>query len=87
MPVLTVFVRGGETVNVDAPLGTFIVKYASGERWYGYDHLFGENTAYSKATTYFTFDQTGTKVNGYTITLYEIPNGNLRTKRIKPNEF
>ena len=85
--VLTVFVRGGETVNVDVPLGTFIVKYASGDSWYGYDHLFGENTAYSKASTDFTFDQSGSEVNGYTITLYEVPYGNLQTERIKPNEF
>jgi len=53
--VLTVFVRGGETANVKAPLGKYIVKYASGDKWYGYDHLFGPSTEYSKADDIFDF--------------------------------
>ena len=53
--VLTVFVRGGETANVKAPLGKYIVKYASGDKWYGYEHLFGPSTEYSKADDIFDF--------------------------------
>lgn len=86
-PVQTIFVRGGETINIDVPLGTFIVKYASGDTWYGYDYLFGDKTSYSKASKDFKFERSADQVHGYTITLYKVPYGNLHTERIKPNEF
>lgn len=44
-PVMTVFVRSGSTVNVDVALGTYELRYASGETWYGYEYLFGPETA------------------------------------------
>ena len=53
---ITVFIRGGTTVNVDVPLGTYVVKYASGVKWYGYSYLFGPSTVYSKAAETYTFD-------------------------------
>ena len=86
-PILTVFVRSGTTVNVDVPLGTYEVRYASGEAWYGYEYLFGPETAYSKADQTFTFDLVGNRVGGFTITLYKVANGNLHTSQIKPTEF
>ncbi len=55
---LTVFVKGGQTVTTRAPLGRFMVKYASGSTWYGYQHLFGPNTIYSKAEQIFEFKKT-----------------------------
>lgn len=86
-PVLTVFVRGGNTVNLDVPVGNYVVKYASGDKWYGYRYLFGPTTGYSKADDTFTFRYNGTQVSGYTITLYKVQNGNLKTEAINPNEF
>jgi curved DNA-binding protein CbpA len=86
-PVLTVFVRGGNTVNLDVPLGTYVVKYAAGDKWYGYNFLFGPATGYSKANETFTFRYNGNQVSGYTITLYKVRNGNLRTGTISANEF
>ena len=85
--VQTIFVRGGTTVEVKVPLGTFSVKYAAGDTWYGYRYLFGPMTAYSKASEQFTFKYDGTSYNGYTITLYKVRNGNLRTQQIDPKEF
>lgn len=85
--VMTVFVRGGETVNVHVPLGNFAVKYATGSKWYGYKYLFGPETGYSVANDPFTFRVYGDQVEGFTITLYKVPNGNLRTQKIKPEEF
>jgi hypothetical protein len=85
--VMTIFVRGGETVNVDVPLGSYAVKYAAGSKWYGYTYLFGPETGYSKASDMFTFQIEGDHYEGYTITLYEVPNGNLHTEKIKPEEF
>jgi hypothetical protein len=86
-PVLTVFVRGGSSVELKVPLGTYVVKYAAGDKWYGYTHFFGPSTGYSKAAETFTFAYEGNRVMGYTITLYKVHNGNLRTESISPNEF
>jgi ribosomal protein L37AE/L43A len=85
--VVKVFVRGGSAVNINVPLGTYVVKYASGDTWHGYDYLFGPKTDYSKASEYLTFQHTANRVQGHTITLYKVPYGNLHTERIKPDEF
>jgi hypothetical protein len=86
-PVLDVFVRSGTTVEVEVPLGTYEVRYASGETWYGYEYLFGPETSYSKADKTFTFEIIGNQIRGFTITLYKVARGNLRTSRIKPTDF
>jgi hypothetical protein len=86
-PVLTVFVRGGTTVQVEVPLGTYEVRYASGETWYGYEYLFGPQTSYSKADKTFTFQVIGNQISGFTITLYKVPHGNLHTSPIQPTDF
>jgi len=85
--VLTVFVHGGSTVQIDVPLGTYIVKYAAGTKWYGYKHLFGPETSYSKADETFRFERNGYQVTGYTITLYTVLHGNLQTSTIRPEDF
>jgi hypothetical protein len=85
--VLSVFVHGGSTVNLDVPIGTYKIKYASGEHWYGSTHLFGPDTAYSKADSSFDFRVIGNQISGYTLTLYKVVDGNLRTTPISPNEF
>jgi len=85
--VLDIFVRSGVSVEVDVPLGTYIVKYASGKTWYGYDHYFGPQTVYSKADSLFNFRIEGDKVVGYTITLYGVAGGNLHVTQIDPKEF
>jgi len=74
-------------VTIDVPLGTYEVRYAGGETWYGYTYLFGKDTAYSKADETFTFEVVGNQISGFTITLYQVVNGNLSTSRIRPNEF
>lgn len=85
--VMTVFVRSGTTVNVDVPLGKYEVRYASGESWYGYEHLFGPETIYSKADKTLSFEIVGDQLRGFTITLYKVSGGNLHTTNIKPSEF
>lgn len=86
-PVLTVFVQSGSTVEVEVPLGTYEVRYASGQTWYGYEYLFGPNTSYSKADKTFTFEVVGNQISGFTITLYKVAHGNLHTSGIRPTEF
>ena len=74
-------------MKVKVPFGTYEVRYASGDTWYGYEYLFGPETSYSKADKAFTFEFDGNQISGYTITLYKVTNGNLSTKKIRPNEF
>jgi hypothetical protein len=85
--VLAVFVRGGQTEEIEVPLGTYTVKYASGEKWFGSTHLFGPDTQYSKADQTFTFSSNGYQYTGYTLTLYKVRDGNLRTSKLQPTEF
>jgi hypothetical protein len=85
--VMTIFIKGGNTIRTKVPLGTFEIRYASGEQWYGYKHLFGNDTSYSKADESFDFRNTGYQITGYTLTLYRVSNGNLRTSHMNPSEF
>lgn len=85
--VMDVFVRGGNTVEVSVPLGTYVVKYASGKTWYGYPYLFGPQTQYNKAETTFRFHYEGQRVVGYTVTLYQVVNGNMETSRLPASQF
>jgi hypothetical protein len=85
--VLSVFIQGGRTEEIKAPLGTYVIKYASGETWYGYHHLFGSSTQYTKADELFSFTFDGDRYVGYTVTLYKVANGNLQTSRISADEF
>jgi len=85
--ILDVFVRGGEAIEIEVPLGNYIVKYASGRTWYGYQHLFGPQTRYSAADSVFRFNKTGNQISGYTITLFNVANGNLETRSIPASQF
>jgi hypothetical protein len=86
-PVMTIFVRKGMAASVDVPLGQYEFRYASGEEWYGYEHLFGPDTGYSKADKIFHFRDTGFEMAGYSVTLYRVPHGNLQTVRIPASRF
>ena len=85
--VMTVFVRGGFPVEVKVPLGTYEIRYASGNFWYGYEHLFGPDTSYAKADQTFDFQVVGNRVSGFTLTLYKVRNGNLHTSQISARDF
>lgn len=85
--LMTIFVLGGSTVNVHVPLGAYIIKYATGERWYGYDLYFGRETLYAKADRLFNFSRQSNGYSGYTVTLYRVKDGNLKTTSIGKSEF
>ncbi|MDA3922588.1 MAG: hypothetical protein PF501_18220 [Salinisphaera sp.] len=85
--ILDVFIRGGSTTRIQVPLGSYILKYAVGKTWYGYNDFFGPDTGYSKADSIFRFSREGNQVRGYTVTLYSVTNGNLRTSKISPDNF
>lgn len=84
---LAIYIHGGETVEVEVPLGSYEIRYASGNNWYGDELKFGPETSYNKADEIFTFSDTGYQVSGYTITLYQVADGNLQTKSINESQF
>lgn len=81
--VVSYFIRGGETLDVNLPMGSYVVKYAYGDTWYGREHLFGENTGYSKADEVLEFYRN----QGYVIELIQQLNGNLHTTAIDESQF
>ncbi len=81
------FLRSGGTVKTMLPLGTYLVKYATGQNWQGEKELFGEDTLYNKADRTFTFTQNKKQASGFRIELILQTDGNLRTRKIKKAEW
>jgi len=81
------FVRAGESIELQVPIGNYKLKYASGQNWYGESFLFGPDTSYSKADASFNFYDDGSQVIGYAIELFQQDDGNLLTSGISPSQF
>ena len=79
---LSFYVRAGDTVTVGVPDEELYVYFASGNVWYGMDHLFGENTSYSMDDEVKDFWQ-----YTYEYTLYPVTNGNFSETPIDPEDF
>lgn len=86
-PAMSFFIFGGQSFETEVPLGTYRVKYATGETWYGENYLFGSTTRYSEADKTFEFTVQGSQISGYTVELIRQPGGNLHTKSISANQF
>ena len=87
MEVMTIFVRSGQVAEVKVPLGSYDIRLASGNDWYGYAGKFGRFGSYRKSDQVFTFDTDGNYVGGHSITLSDTLNGNMRTQGISADEF
>lgn len=90
-PVRAYFVRGGSTISNLVPLGTFTLKYASGQWWCGEQELFGVDTSTNEADDTFSFERNdapdGYTLSQWTVELISRPGGNLRTHAIPRNRF
>lgn len=82
-PVRSFYVRGGSILNVRVPVGSFELKYATGNNWCGERDLFGSGTRTLKADQTFQF----TENEGYTVELIARHGGNLRTEEISRGAF
>ena len=85
--VLTAYVEGGRYFETTLPLGSYELRYASGEVWYGTDHHFGPETTYSKADQILNFTFDGYQYSGAMIELILQADGNLRTVDIDNSQF
>ena len=81
--VLTYFLPSGDTQEIEIPSGKFEIRYTSGSEWYGEKLMFGPEASYAKADRVFDF-RPG---SGYELTLYQVRNGNLRTSKIRKEDF
>lgn len=88
---ITMYVAANESATVHIKDGRYSVKYATGDKWYGEEELFGSGTVYTKADTTATFETTysGNYVyyNTITYTLYEVSDGNMSTTEITGEDF
>lgn len=85
--ILTAFVRGGQPFETTVPVGSYEIKYAVGQTWFGSVLDFGEGASYSRCDDRFDFTETPGGYNGYTIDLILQQSGNLQTDPISPNDF
>lgn len=85
----TYYIQGGVPLEVLIPLGTYRMRYASGEVWRGEEALFGPGslTSYAEAKEVFDFLETADGYSGYTVELIMQSHGNLRTTSIPASAF
>lgn len=86
-PIACMFIRSGQSAQMKVPLGSFTIKYATGNNWHGKKYLFGPETSAFKCEKKFDFYLDGEKVHGYRVELIKQPGGNLNTRDIPVNEF
>jgi len=82
-PVMSLFVHGGSPLRTRVPIGTFIVKHASGIGWCDERNLFGKETSTEQGKTPAIFDED----HEYTLRLIKLSSGNFPTTRIRRSEF
>lgn len=87
VPVMTMFLNGGTPLEVEVPLGTFRLRYATGTRWQGEADLFGPETTTAEAEADFTFQQTPDGYSGYEVQLIQRKEGNLGTAYLPRAQF
>jgi len=85
--VLAVYVVGGYPISIQAPLGSYELRYACGTTWCGSQDLFGPQTTCSRADSTFTFAETADGYTGYTVQLIMQQNGNLSTSSLNKANF
>lgn len=80
--VFSFFVQANQTITEEIPAGQYYVYFACGDKWYGPEYYFGEQTSYSKDSELLDFEQ-------YTVTytLYKVTDGNFSETPITMDEF
>jgi curved DNA-binding protein CbpA len=74
------FIPRSSTLSTDLPLGSYRLKFAQGDKWYGTNYLFGPMTIYSYIPNKMDFYLSGDYAEGHEIELIPQINGNLETQ-------
>lgn len=85
--VMSIFIRAGQTVEVAVPFGSYKVKIASGQTWYGDVVRFGPNTSYAILDAVFDFTKEGSQLLGHQLTLTRVKHGNLKQLPLTATDF
>lgn len=89
--VFAFFVGSNQTVDISVPEGSYYIYFAYGDKWYGKNYLFGDDTTCSMDESIQTFSVTndGSYITSthLTYTLYKVVNGNFSPKNIDVSEF
>ena len=81
------YLKGGQQVKINIPVGVYKLYYATGNKFYGTELLFGDNTRFYASDELLSFYTDSQYYNGHTITLKTIANGNFDTDPIPENQF
>jgi len=84
---ISLFIHGGETVEILVPPGRYRMYFATGNVWYGTEFLFGPDTVYSKVDTILDFHETDDGFIGHTIEFNMLFGGNLSTSSADETDF
>jgi hypothetical protein len=89
--VALIFVRDGEQTTVHVPAGSYRIKFASGDEWFGVTQRFGAREICTVAVRRFEFSHhVASDKERWTeesIELYPQPNGNMATNAIPREQF
>jgi hypothetical protein len=86
--VMTIFMNAGATYETKVPLGSYVLRYASGTEWYGTQHLFGPcKTRFFEAQSVLVFERQGNQLSGHAVTLIKQAGGNLSTTPVDEDDF
>lgn len=88
---MSFYVRGGSPLTVNVPVGTYELRYAAGQVWYGPKYLFGPDTVRKKGDKLVSFSVTrtadGVTWTEGTVELIPQTGGNFPTTTIDASEF
>ena len=84
---MSIFIRAGQAVETGVPVGSYKIKIASGNTWYGESIRFGPNTSYATLDSEFSFSIEGSQLLGHELTLTRVVNGNLKQVTLKASDF
>ena len=83
----TFFIRRGGTLETELPTGSYVLKFAMGDKWYGAEHLFGPSTVYSYISEKMYFTIEGDTARGHEIELIPQVGGNLKTPALRATDW
>jgi hypothetical protein len=86
-PVLSVFVRSGESADLKVPLGSYKINIATGEQWYGETKLFGKKMVVEQGMRPLVFYAEQNSIMGQTLTLDNVIDGNYPTRPLTADDF
>jgi hypothetical protein len=92
-----IYVKGGESYSTKVPVGTYNLRAAAGNEWYGREDLFGAHTHFFRlrpkadaadgVQQMLQFRKERNRIVGMTISLKGIANGNMEQESMTRSEF